>query len=86
MDLLTKLFSNDPVYKRIKDALIIAFAINSMWPSLVKGDKEEKGNVEMAILKTALDGVKERLGRVEDKLDRMMSYQRRNGHRDRDVP
>lgn len=84
---MTNPLTNDPFYKRVKDALIIIFAVITLWPGLKSWatgkdtDPIEGNGVQIAILKASVDDVKARLMRVEDKLDRVAYWQRRNGER-----
>lgn len=82
---MTNPLTNDPFYRRVKDALLIILAIATILPGLkdfVFGSKESEDPASILVLKVSLDDVKSRLTRLEDKIDRMSYWQRRNGRND----
>lgn len=82
---MTNPFTHDPFYRRIKDVLIIFFALYTVFPQIKEklfGENTTQiCNPEIIVLKNSMDDVKARLTRLEDKIDRMSYWQRRERDR-----
>lgn len=79
---MTNPFTHDPFYRRIKDALIICFALYTVFPQIK--DKlfgEGPKDPQIIVLQNSMEDLKSRMSRLEDKIDRMSYWQRRDRDR-----
>lgn len=79
---MTNPLTHDPFYRRVKDVLIVLFALYTLFPSikdkLFKADEDKKQSTSVEVLQVSVQNMDIRLSRLEDKIDRLIFYQRRN--------